>query len=117
MTQLRLAISLHSIIGYRAGVRSSWGVGDELAGSADSDEQRGVAAKRVQPLDGRTEMEMSEFTLALDEAALITRFVERSARSNAALEHAARTSNVRMIRVNGDYSPDTLCTRVLNAIT
>jgi hypothetical protein len=51
------------------------------------------------------------------EAALITRFVERSARSNAALEHAARTSNVRMIRVNGDYPPDTLCTRVLNAIT
>jgi hypothetical protein len=50
-----------------------------------------------------------------DEAALITRFVERSARSNAAL--AARTSNVRMIRVNGDYPPDTVCTRVLNAIT
>ncbi|MDT5098547.1 MAG: hypothetical protein QOC76_2284, partial [Mycobacterium sp.] len=50
-----------------------------------------------------------------DEAALITRFVERSARSNAAL--AARTSNVRMIRVNGDYPPDTVRTRVLNAIT
>jgi hypothetical protein len=36
---------------------------------------------------------------------------------HAALEHAARTSNGRMIRVNGDEPPDTVCTRVLNAIT
>jgi hypothetical protein len=52
-----------------------------------------------------------------DEAALITKFVERSARCDAALEHAARTSNVRMIRGNGDGPPDTVRTRVLNAIT
>ena len=54
---------------------------------------------------------------ASDEAALITKFVERSARYDAALEHAARPSNVHMIRVNGDEPPDTVCTRVLNAIT
>ncbi len=34
-----------------------------------------------------------------------------------ALERAARTSNGRMIRVNGDEPPDTVCTRILNAIT
>ena len=51
------------------------------------------------------------------EAALITRFVERSAPYNAALGHAARTSNGRMIRINGDEPPDTVCTRVLKVIT
>jgi hypothetical protein len=54
---------------------------------------------------------------ASDEEALITKFVERSARYNAALERAARTSNGRMIRVNGNSPPDTMCTRVFNAIT
>jgi hypothetical protein len=54
---------------------------------------------------------------ASDEEALITKFVERSARCDAAREHAARTSNVRMIRVNGDEPPDTVCTRVLSVIT
>ena len=58
-----------------------------------------------------------DFYRGASEEALITKFVERSARCDAALEHAARTSNVRMIRINGDEPPDTVCTPVLNAIT
>ena len=54
---------------------------------------------------------------ASDEEALITNFVERSAPYDAALQHAATTSSGRMIRVNGDEPPDTVCTRVLNVIT
>src|ERR1700742_28949 len=62
-------------------------------------------------------MDQDFYRGASDEAALITKFVERSAPYNAALEHAARTSNVHMIRINGDEPPDTGCTRILNAIT
>jgi hypothetical protein len=68
-------------------------------------------------LTWRVRIDRNFYCGASDEEALITKFVERSARYNAALEHAARTSNVRMIRVNGDEPPDTRCTRVLNAIT
>ena len=65
----------------------------------------------------RVRMDRDFYRGASDEEALITKFVERSAPYDAALEHAARTSNVRMIRINGDEPPDTVCTRVLNAIT
>ena len=58
-----------------------------------------------------------DFYRGASDEALITKFVERSAPYDAALEHAARTSNVRMIRINGDEPPDTVCTPVLNAIT
>jgi len=64
----------------------------------------------------RVRMDRDFYRGASDEA-LITKFVERSAPYDAALEHAARTSNVRMIRINGDEPPDTVCTPVLNAIT
>ena len=67
-------------------------------------------------LTRRVRMDRDFYRGASDEA-LITKFVERSARYNTALEHAARTSNVRMIRINGDEPPDTVCTPVLNAIT
>ena len=45
------------------------------------------------------------------------KFVECSARYDAALEHAAMTSNVRMVRVNAHEPPGTEFTRVFNAIT
>ena len=64
----------------------------------------------------RVRMDRDFYRGASDEA-LITKFVERSAPYDAALEHAARTSNARMIRINGDEPPDTVCTPVLNAIT
>ena len=45
-----------------------------------------------QPLTRRVCMDRDFYRGASDEAALITKFVERSARYDAALEHAARTS-------------------------
>jgi hypothetical protein len=69
------------------------------------------------PLTRRVRLDRDFYRGASGEEALTTKFVERSAPYNAALEHAARTSNVRMIRISGDEPPDTVCTRVLNVIT